>query len=261
MWPRPTRRSSPRSCSGVLAGAFIALGAVLSTTIGTGSELGLRHHQVARRHRVLARPDPGRRGGRRAVHREQPDRDERGQRQGPVSAAAAELGHRLRGNFVGALSRGGHGLARATGGIRVTGPWGPRPSRSRRRRRRCRSAWCWFEGCSRTPSCAWRCGWRRAAGRSSTRSFAIMLPDQRVRRGRVRAQRREHVLHPRRAGCSRTSRRVRRVRLTTRRSPASTSRDSCTNLAAATIGNVIGGAVLVGLVYWFVYLRPKRDSS
>jgi len=34
-----------------------------------------------------------------------------------------------------------------------------------------------------------------------------------------------------------------------------------TNLAAATIGNVIGGAVLVGLVYWFVYLRPKRDLS
>jgi formate transporter len=33
-----------------------------------------------------------------------------------------------------------------------------------------------------------------------------------------------------------------------------------TNLAAATIGNVIGGAVLVGLVYWFVYLRPKPGS-
>lgn len=33
-----------------------------------------------------------------------------------------------------------------------------------------------------------------------------------------------------------------------------------TNLAAATIGNVIGGAVLVGLVYWFVYLRPKRET-
>ena len=30
------------------------------------------------------------------------------------------------------------------------------------------------------------------------------------------------------------------------------------NLAAATIGNVIGGAVLVGLVYWFVYLRDRR---
>jgi len=30
-----------------------------------------------------------------------------------------------------------------------------------------------------------------------------------------------------------------------------------TNLVAATIGNVIGGAVLVGLVYWFVYLRSE----
>lgn len=28
------------------------------------------------------------------------------------------------------------------------------------------------------------------------------------------------------------------------------------NIVAATVGNVIGGAVLVGLVYWFVYLRP-----
>jgi formate transporter len=33
------------------------------------------------------------------------------------------------------------------------------------------------------------------------------------------------------------------------------------NLAAATIGNIIGGAVLVGLVYWFVYLRPRREAS
>jgi formate/nitrite transporter len=34
-----------------------------------------------------------------------------------------------------------------------------------------------------------------------------------------------------------------------------------TNLAAATIGNVIGGAVLVGVVYWFVYLWPARGRS
>jgi formate transporter len=27
------------------------------------------------------------------------------------------------------------------------------------------------------------------------------------------------------------------------------------NLAAATLGNIVGGAVLVGVVYWFVYLR------
>jgi formate/nitrite transporter len=32
------------------------------------------------------------------------------------------------------------------------------------------------------------------------------------------------------------------------------------NLAAATIGNVIGGGLLVGLVYWFVYLRPARGA-
>jgi formate transporter len=29
-----------------------------------------------------------------------------------------------------------------------------------------------------------------------------------------------------------------------------------TNLPAATLGNIVGGGVLVGLVYWFVYLRP-----
>ncbi|MDH4113163.1 MAG: formate/nitrite transporter family protein [Actinomycetota bacterium] len=33
-----------------------------------------------------------------------------------------------------------------------------------------------------------------------------------------------------------------------------------TNLAAATLGNVVGGALLVGLVYWFVYLRPRHDA-
>jgi len=30
------------------------------------------------------------------------------------------------------------------------------------------------------------------------------------------------------------------------------------NLLPVTIGNIIGGAVLVALVYWFVYLRPHR---
>jgi formate transporter len=29
------------------------------------------------------------------------------------------------------------------------------------------------------------------------------------------------------------------------------------NLLPVTIGNIIGGAVLVGLVYWFIYLRPS----
>ena len=31
-----------------------------------------------------------------------------------------------------------------------------------------------------------------------------------------------------------------------------------TNLLPVTLGNLIGGAVLVGAVYWFVYLRPRQ---
>ncbi len=34
-----------------------------------------------------------------------------------------------------------------------------------------------------------------------------------------------------------------------------------TNISAATLGNVAGGGVLVGLVYWFVYLRPRTAAS
>ena len=33
------------------------------------------------------------------------------------------------------------------------------------------------------------------------------------------------------------------------------------NLLPVTIGNVIGGALLVGLVYWFVYLRDRSPSG
>jgi formate/nitrite transporter len=32
------------------------------------------------------------------------------------------------------------------------------------------------------------------------------------------------------------------------------------NLVPVTIGNIIGGAVLVGIVYWFVYLRGRTHS-
>jgi CheY-like chemotaxis protein len=30
------------------------------------------------------------------------------------------------------------------------------------------------------------------------------------------------------------------------------------NLLPVTIGNIIGGAGMVGLVYWFIYLRPQK---
>jgi formate transporter len=33
------------------------------------------------------------------------------------------------------------------------------------------------------------------------------------------------------------------------------------NLLPVTIGNIVGGAVLVGLVYWFVYLRPADQAG
>ncbi|MCA9994647.1 MAG: formate transporter FocA [Anaerolineales bacterium] len=33
------------------------------------------------------------------------------------------------------------------------------------------------------------------------------------------------------------------------------------NLLPVTIGNIVGGAVMVGLVYWFIYLRPARHQA
>ena len=33
------------------------------------------------------------------------------------------------------------------------------------------------------------------------------------------------------------------------------------NLIPVTIGNIIGGALLVGMVYWFVYLRPYARKT
>jgi formate/nitrite transporter FocA (FNT family) len=33
------------------------------------------------------------------------------------------------------------------------------------------------------------------------------------------------------------------------------------NLVRVTIGNVVGGAVLVGAVYWFVYLRRSAGAE
>ena len=36
--------------------------------------------------------------------------------------------------------------------------------------------------------------------------------------------------------------------------------DAVTNLLLVTIGNIIGGTVLVALVYWFVYLRTEPVS-
>ena len=31
------------------------------------------------------------------------------------------------------------------------------------------------------------------------------------------------------------------------------------NLLPVTIGNIIGGGIMVGLVYWFVYLKGQKE--
>lgn len=37
--------------------------------------------------------------------------------------------------------------------------------------------------------------------------------------------------------------------------------DALHNIAVATIGNLVGGSLMVGAVYWFVYLRPRRPKG
>lgn len=37
--------------------------------------------------------------------------------------------------------------------------------------------------------------------------------------------------------------------------------DMASNLLPVTLGNIIGGSVLVALVYWLIYLRPAKDSA
>jgi formate/nitrite transporter len=42
---------------------------------------------------------------------------------------------------------------------------------------------------------------------------------------------------------------------------ALTTVNAARNLAASTLGNIVGGALLVGIVYWFVYLRPSDRAQ
>jgi formate/nitrite transporter len=40
--------------------------------------------------------------------------------------------------------------------------------------------------------------------------------------------------------------------------PALTVAGTLHNIAVSTVGNLIGGSLMVGVVYWFVYLRPRQ---
>ena len=81
--------------------------------------------------------------------------------------------------------------------------------------------------------------------------------DRRLRRRRVRAQRREHVLHPDRPARARTTLTLQGIEV----EHLSWSAFFVDNLLPVTIGNVIGGAVMVGAVYWLVYLRDTPARS
>ena len=93
----------------VLAGAFIALGAIFSTTVSAGT--GALPFGVARLlggARVQPGADPRRRRRRRALHRQQPDRDGLGQPQGQHRALLLRnWGSSTSGNLVGAVGDGG----------------------------------------------------------------------------------------------------------------------------------------------------------
>jgi formate transporter len=39
--------------------------------------------------------------------------------------------------------------------------------------------------------------------------------------------------------------------------PALTASGALHNIAVATVGNLVGGSLMVGAVYWFVYLRRR----
>jgi formate transporter len=43
--------------------------------------------------------------------------------------------------------------------------------------------------------------------------------------------------------------------------PALTITGAIHNIAVSTVGNLVGGSLLVGVVYWFVYLRRRPDRS
>ena len=87
--------------------------------------------------------------------------------------------------------------------------------------------------------------------------------DRGVRRDRLRALRRQHVLRPGRAPHPARP----RVAGRDERRPATRAASTwgsflVDNLLPVTIGNVIGGGLLVGAVYWFVYLRRSaRDEA
>ena len=243
---------------GVLAGAFIAMGAIFATTVTAGgTSLPYGVARLLAGLDVLARPDPRRRRRRRAVHRQQPDRDGLGEPARVDCAPPPQLGARLHRQ----LRRRGRDRRRRLRGKQYTfgkGAVGEQAlaiaagktnSASCRRSRSARSA---------TRSSAWPSGSATAPARRPTRS-------SRSSRRSPRSSRRASSTASRTCTSSRWGCSSRATRRSSRRSRGLADLAHLTwghffvsNLLPVTIGNIIGGGVMVGAVYWFVYLRPRR---
>ena len=240
---------------GVLAGAFIALGAVLSTMIGTASELG---YGITRWLAgigfslglilVVVAGAELFTGNNLIVMSVVSGKV-------PVSRLLRNWAIVYAGNFVGALSVAimvwlGDWGDQGEGAVGVTALTIAATKASL-------PFWTVFWRAVLANALVCLAVWLATGGTDDRRQdLRDHLPDQRLRGVGVRALDREHVLHP--GGLL-----LERDLPDASADPALAGLDLAgfgTNLAAATIGNVIGGAVLVGLVYWFVYLRPKQGS-
>ena len=216
----------------------------------------LRRLAVARRSHVLPRTAPRRRRRRRALHRQQPDRHGLGEPPRLDRGLLRNWAIVYVGNFVGAIATAA--LLYARHAVRARRRRGRRAGGldRRGRKRSTASARRSCSACSATRSSASPCGSASARASSPTRcsQSSFRLPPSSPP---ASSTGREHVLPS-----------VRAVRQGRRglRSPAAAPGPSnltwagflCGNLAPVTLGNVIGGALIVGVIYWFVYLRTRE---
>ena len=105
--------------------------------------------------------------------------------------------------------------------------------------------------------------WLCYSARTTTdKILAIVPPIAAFVAAGFRALCREHVLHPDGvAHQGRRSVRVRSGRVCSRPLWLDMERFVGANLVPVTIGNIVGGAVMVGAIYWFVYLRKGEPRS
>jgi hypothetical protein len=92
--------------------------------------------------------------------------------------------------------------------------------------------------------------------------LAIIPPDYGLCRGRLRAPRHAHVLDRHRLFVRGHARVVDRLALSAGPLVQLTRAGFVLdNLVPVTLGNLVGGVVMVAAVYWFIYLRARPDNG